>query len=260
MKKQYLLLSSALLLTTSAFAQSISAPVCYQHSCPVGAPSGDHLIVRDLYALDNNGSTKFADWVAYRVSSVTIHPSDGHKCSRVWKADPDLDPTHTLQPSDYSGAHAQLATDRGHQAPLGSLCGFSDWKATDYLSNITPQKSDLNQGPWEKLEQAVRDKADIPNGEVYVVTGPYYDPSQPMPTLPANSQVMIPNGYWKVVAAKVDGQLQTAAFIMSQDAGRKDDFCDYRTTVKAVDLKAGFSVMPALTSDEESSPHNWLCS
>ena len=91
--------------------------------------------------------------------------------------------SETLEPADYKQAHALLDTDRGHQVPLASFSGTPHWPETNYLSNITPQKSALNQGPWRRLEEAARKLANqaVVNG-VYGLTGPLYD--RRMPSLP----------------------------------------------------------------------------
>ena len=57
---------------------------------------------------------------------------------------------------------------------------------TNYLSNITPQRSPLNQGPWRILEDRIRDvTADY--DAVYVLTGPLYE--RTMPALPGADDV-----------------------------------------------------------------------
>ena len=35
---------------------------------PLGTPGTNDLIIRDIYALSNNDRTKFADWVAFRLT------------------------------------------------------------------------------------------------------------------------------------------------------------------------------------------------
>ncbi|MCD3082431.1 DNA/RNA non-specific endonuclease, partial [Salmonella enterica subsp. enterica serovar Enteritidis] len=95
---------------------------------------------------------------------------------RNWAQDPDLPPSDTLAPSAYKNAHTLLKVDRGHQAPLAGLGGVSDWPSLNYLSNITPQKSALNQGAWAALENRVRElakQADV--SVVHVVTGPLFE-------------------------------------------------------------------------------------
>ena len=61
--------------------------------CPTGAPT-DELVVREIYILSNNRTTKFADWVAYRITADPI----GSTRTRVWRADPALPGTSTLEP------------------------------------------------------------------------------------------------------------------------------------------------------------------
>ena len=110
--------------------------------CPQGTPAANQLIVRSIYALSNDPVTKFADWVAYKVNQNNL---TGPKRTRVWKTDPDLDEADTITPSEYAGANAMLGVDRGHQAPLAAFKGHQDWEMTNFLSNITPQSSELNQ-------------------------------------------------------------------------------------------------------------------
>ncbi len=91
---------------------------------------------RPIYTLQNNAQTKFADWVAYRVTPNTI---DGPSRSRNWQQDPNIPATQTMVPADYNGAHATIGTDRGHQVPLASFSNTAHWATTNYLSNITPR-------------------------------------------------------------------------------------------------------------------------
>lgn len=113
---------------------------------PYGTPETNDLIIRDIYALSNNDETKFADWVCYRLDNDII---SGSKKTRNWAPDPWLADNETLEPypdhGDYKDAYDVLHTDRGHQAPLASFDGSEFWYETNYFSNITPQKSNLNQ-------------------------------------------------------------------------------------------------------------------
>ena len=113
------------LMSSSLFAQHRSEIHAkhFFYGYPYGTPETNDLIIRDIYAMSNNDSTKFADWVAYRLS---MHEVDGDlTVQRNWKADPWLDDNETLEPSpddgDYKGANTALDTDRGHQAPLHLL-------------------------------------------------------------------------------------------------------------------------------------------
>ncbi len=216
------------------------------YSCPTGV-NGEQ-IERSIYTLSNNATTKFADWVAYHVTTETIN---GPSRSRNWRADPSLDSDDTLEPADYTDANATIGTDRGHQVPLAAFSNSDDWAMLNYLSNITPQASDLNQGPWVDLESAVRSYV-ATGQDVYVVSGPLYE--WYFATLPqADESHTIPSGYFKVVITDVDGWVEASAFIMEQDASRSSNYCAYEVTVDEVESRSGLDIMPSLASYKESA-------
>lgn len=156
------------------FSQEIHSQHCLL-GCPYGSPSTNDLLIRDIYILSSNDDTKLADWVAYRVDPRNF----GKKRKRDWRADPWLADDETLERQDYRRAHSLAGYDRGHQAPLGSFSASPHWYQTNFLSNITPQRSALNQGPWRVLEERIRKLAkrqvQAGHGILYVLTGPIYD-------------------------------------------------------------------------------------
>ncbi len=246
-------LAIALGVLVLAGLQALSAQEVYSRHCLAGCPEGfpdrNELVIRDIYVLRNNPETKFADWVAYRVTAETIGPSQ----IRVWRADPWLPASSTLEPDDYRGANAALRTDRGHQAPLASFAGTAHWRDTNYLSNITPQSSALNQGPWVRLETAVRNLAQqAAVDSVYVMTGPLYE--RQMPSLPeADEPHRIPSGYWKIVATQNGSSITTAAFVFDQDTPRNADMCSHVATVDAVEQRSGLDFFRALPDAAETA-------
>jgi endonuclease G len=201
---------------------------------PLGTDPGNDLIIRDAYAMSSNDETKFADWVAYRLDREVI---SGPKRKRNWKSDPWLDEDETLEPKDYKSAHAELGTDRGHQAPLASCDGSRDWYEANYLSNITPQKSDLNQGAWKKLEESVRRLLDS-NEYIYVMTGPLYE--REMPGLPeADEEHKVPSGYWKIVVIPQKKEIETAAFVFDQNTEKAARYQDHSVSIDEVESRSG---------------------
>ena len=237
--------SLLLLLSLSSLSQAseVHTPHCLA-GCPSGSPSTNDLIVRVNYTISSNDQTKFTDWAAYRVHQSMI----GSGCKRKWRPDPELSSPETLEPADYKGAHATIGTDRGHQVPLASFCGTSTWYETNYLSNITPQKSDLNQGPWKYLEEDVRALAGKTQQSVYVLTGPLYE--REMPSLPgADEPHRVPSGYWKVIAMKDKASITTASFIFDQETSRRTKYCSLSVSLKDVEARSKLDLFPSLTSD-----------
>ena len=223
-----------------AWAQEIHSAHCL-FGCPFGGPRDNDVIVRDLYILSHNDRRKFADWVAYRVDPKNF----GARRPRRLVPDPLLAPSERLEAADYKGAHAALSVDRGHQAPLGSFTGAADWQTVNYFSNISPQASALNGGPWRALEEAVRQLSRARRGPVYVVTGPAFQ--APRPALPnADEAHAAPSAYWKIVAVPAEGRVVAAAFLMDQATPATARFCDYRVAVSRVAAVSGLAFFHGL--------------
>lgn len=221
------------------------------HGYPLGTPSSNDLIIRDIYALSSNDRTKFADWVAYRLTRGEVEGSGGH--DRDWEPDPWLEDDETLEPADYKGAHAALKTDRGHQAPLASFRGTGKAEETNYLSNITPQRSELNQGPWRLLEEAVRGLVEDARDPVYVMTGPVYE-SESMELPEADEKHRVPSGYWKIVCVEDQGgEIDCAAFYFDQETPRNADYLDHLTTIDEIEKRSGLDFLSALPNDFEDA-------
>lgn len=225
--------------TSKSLLSSYKIPrVLNDGNCAIGCPSGggEVTIQRQIYTLNNNNKTKFANWVAYVVRKDTL----GSGKPRNWKKDPDLGDDLTLSPIEYKGANKALGVDRGHQAPLASLAGLSDWRALNYLSNITPQKSFLNQGAWVRLEEQERKLAQQGHA-VFVVTGTLYE--KYIGKLPnAKKDHTIPSGYWKVIFLDgIPSENNYAAFIMNQDTPKNASYCQYQVSIKDVENKTGLN-------------------
>ena len=217
------------------------------HGCPMGAAGTNDLVVREIYTLSSNDITKVADWVAYRVTKETIGSSEG----RDWAPDPWLAPDETLEEADYDGANRALRTDRGHQAPLASFSGTPFAAETNYLSNITAQKSDLNQAGWMHLESAERKLAQT-GATVFVLTGPLYE--REMPPLPgADEPHRVPSGYWKLVAVESEGRTSVSAFLFEQETPRRARYCDKREKIEEIERRALLKLFPRLAARDFAS-------
>lgn len=222
----------------------VTSPVslCFNGVCPTGTPNSNYLIDHDIYVLSSNVTTKFADWVSYKVVESNL---DGSNNSRVWKTDPCIAQGDTLSADDYKGAFKACGYDRGHQAPLGDFTNSPFAANANYLSNITPQEAKLNQGGWERLEKAERNLSKTYK-DIYVLTGPYYDKNNKMCPLPAASvEVVIPSGYWKVIVAMDDSTKEHTyvAFLFGQQSHSKN-YCNYITDLSYIQKITKLQLFP----------------
>lgn len=257
MKNSYILTALIILLSSLTFAEDYPEIHCkhFFYGYPKGAPKSNDMIIRDDYALSSNDTTKFADWVCYRLDNDTI--TGNVKTERKWKADPWLSENETLEPPDYKDVGKLLKSDRGHQAPLASFKGTKSWYETNYLSNITPQKSDLNQGGWLKLENKEREL--VRHGKViYVITGPLYE--HEMPALPnADEPHKVPSGYWKIIfvpeneyAKPTPSNIKIYAYIFDQNTPRNAYLNDFPCSVDEIEKRAGLDFMSDLEDSVEA--------
>jgi len=219
---------------------------------PLGTPLSNTLIIRDIYALSSNDKTKFADWVAYRLTTYEVRGT--LDLERKWRADPWLNKEGTLEPSrpdDYKGANAKpFEYDRGHQAPLAAFKGSRHASQANYLSNITPQKKELNQGPWRILEGKIRNFVKR-GGTLWVVTGPIYKEHMvPLPN--ADEPHIVPSGYWKIITEVRGNVVSSAAFVMNQNTPRNSPLRDHIKTVRDVEQVAGLNFYWELPASVEN--------
>lgn len=221
---------------------------------PKGSPTYNNLIIRDIYALSSNDSTKFADWVAYRLDSATI--TGPSQKERKWMADPWLDPSETLEPEDYKNAPELMKIDRGHQAPLANFKGTPVAWETNYLSNITPQKSDLNRGVWKELEDWERILT-MKYKLIYVMTGPLYE--EDFGRLPnADEPHRIPSGYWKIIIIPNNqniadsANLQVFGFIFSQNTPPKSILQSHLVSIDEIEKRSKLDFFWQLSTKTQS--------
>jgi len=246
---RYLFISLGLFIL-SVQAQEIHTKHCL-YGCPQGVPDTNDMIFRDLYVLSSNDDTKFADWVAYY---LTPHEVVGElDLKRKWRADPFLDESETLEPSnpdDYKDLR-DFDYDRGHQAPLASFKGSRYASQVNYLSNITPQNMNMNQGVWKNLEEKIRDV--IKTGKsVWVLTGPLYETAMDM--LPqADEPHVVPSGYWKIVVEGKPGNLNVAAFIFAQNTPRNDPISNHIKTVTEIQNRSGLTFFPRASDPDRTN-------
>jgi endonuclease G len=256
MKKLFDLLPVlALIIVISVTAYADNSEIHNKHfiyGIPKGTPASNDLIIRDIYALSSNDQRKFADWVCYY---LTPHETFGTlDLEREWRNDPWLDKDETLEgkPSkkdDYKCAYNALKYDRGHLAPIGSFKGSRFASQANFYSNITPQKENLNKGPWKRLEEKVRLLVEK-YGHAWVMTGPLYE--NDMPPLPnADETHIVPSGYWKIIVVIDSGNIQVAAFIMEQDVARNSKVIDHLVKVDDVESRSGLDFLWELPDTQE---------
>ena len=183
-------------------------------------------------------------WVAYRLE----HPESVETSERPETFDVDR---RTRARVDHY-AYSNSGYDRGHMAPnyaIDTVFGERAQKETFLMSNIVPQRPDLNQGPWKVLEQTIARRYLRDYTEVWVITGPIYTE----PTSRLASGVAIPVAFFKIVVDVVEpGGLRAFAVILEQGVNLAAKMAGYLVTIDAIEAATGLDFLSLLDDSVES--------
>lgn len=217
------------------------------------ANENNYLMEKPQYTLSYNRSKATANWVAWRLDSAWMGDAPRQD---DFRPDPALPAAwYHVQDSDYTGSgqtrgHMVSSEERTNTIPNNS--------STFLMTNIVPQISALNSGPWNNLEQYLISLAGAGN-EIYTISGP----SGNIGTIAAG-RIVVPAVTWKVVLILPNGSNDvqrasvktTRAFgvIMGNTSSSitSNNWRNYRVTVDHVEALTGynfFSNLPKITQE-----------
>ena len=145
----------------------------------------------DAFAVLHSGNTRTPIFVAQRLNRASVEDADEKRTDRFF-ADARLPRAERAELSDYKGS----GYSRGHMAPAGDMPTPAAMAQSFSLANMVPQNSRQNSGPWAKIEKDTRHYVMRAKGDVFVITGPVFEPGGP--TIGAN-QVAVPTHLFKLV-------------------------------------------------------------
>ena len=218
-------------------------PHIYSHHWWGALPHSENLLVHDIFIISFDSEKNFPDWVAYHLSPALVWGQ--LKAERKYKKDPLLSSPLTYK--DYAGASncdgklKGRGYHKGHLAPLGSFKGSAFSYQAQYLSNIVPQKRNLNQGPWRILEEKIR--AFVKKGkEVKILTGPLYETSLAPCWKAAQGKItQIPSSFWKLITFKDKSRIKICGFVMPQEVSIRSKPKKYIQSLSDISSQTGLS-------------------
>jgi endonuclease G len=207
-------------------------------------PSDDHLMVKPQYALSYNKDKNVPNWVSYSLSPG--HFGDVPRFKGKFLQDDALPAGfYRVKHDDYVGS----GYDRGHMVRSEERTRTpEDNKATFLLTNILPQRHDLNAGPWLRLEEHCEDLARKQGRQLYVVAGGVF-PKKPETI---GKGVAVPESCFKIVvvlskgedARHVGQETRVIAVLMPNKEGiLSSDWEGYRTTVDDIERRTGYDFL-----------------
>lgn len=183
-------------------------------------------------------------WVVY---ALTPPPPDAPKLKRPAHFSMDWRGINRITHEDYTGS----GYDRGHMAPNHAMSvdyGPGGQADSFLMTNVVPQRPNLNEKLWERLEELELDYFAKQTGKIWVVTGPIFD--APVERLRSNWRVEIPDACYKIIIAPEAGK--ALAFIMPQTVYGDEPLDHYLVNVDAIEKRTGLDFFSQLEDGQEN--------
>jgi endonuclease G len=198
------------------------------------------IVKHTYYTLSYSEKDEQPEWVYYELTPALIRG----KQARTDDYRPDtLVSTISAQLEDYRGS----GYDRGHLCPAGDMkLNLTSMSETFYLSNMSPQKKEFNDGIWNDLENKIRQWA-LASDKIYVVTGGVLTSNKGKIGLDG---VTIPKYFYKIIYDP-KGQGKMIAFLIPNEKSTKP-LQTYVVSVDSVESLTGIDFFPELPDSIES--------
>lgn len=224
---------------------------------PMAADSLDvKVLTNTAYMVGYSESLKNLRWAVYRAGNMrgNYKCQNDDKWERPFRFKTDPRSTAAVSHDDYTSS----GYDRGHMAPDALIqCHYGpvEKMETYLMTNISPQKPELNRGIWEELEEYVREtlsQKDDSNKnivEVFVTVGPIFDTANPAKLA---SGVAIPDRFYKILSYQIGyfGTVKAVAFIFPQNPS-SPHLLDYVVTVDDIEAATGLDFNTQLTNNKQ---------
>ena len=226
-----------------------------------GYPGGNCVfLIKDHYVSCHNDRTLVADWVTYHLTRDNLQGNTARTDN--FRPDPELTRGERAELADYR----RSGYDRGHMAPAAAFQRTREaMSETFVLSNMAPQRPNLNRRIWRILEQDVRSLAEA-HGSIWVFTGPLYldangNPASATVFIGPNN-VAVPTHFYKVILCEhAGGTIETFAFMMQNRLqSLPGQPSGYLVSIDEVEAASGldfFTAMPDQDRLEALVATNW---
>lgn len=186
-------------------------------------------------------------WATYWLQALTPEQKqNGYK--RPGQFSEDWRTVWRVSHQDYT----RSGYDRGHLAPnyaISRLYGKEAQVETFLMTNIVPQKPNLNRKVWQRLEEAAIDHFTGQFNRIAVITGPVFDAQ----TERLDSWVEVPDAFYKIFVGFDDsGQaISMLAFMMSQNVRGSEPLTKFVVSVDQIEEATGFNFFSELPDGQE---------
>ena len=193
------------------------------------------------YSFNWSASDHLALWVAYPLYGDLLEKNVDR--TNAFAQDPKFTSLQQASKNGYTGTDSYTYT-RGHQLPSADrLSSDALNRTTFYMTNMTPQLDDFNNGVWNSLEQKVTTWANA-SDEFYVVTGCFFENRNK--TVTSNGYTIpVPTHYYKALLRKKNNSWSACAYIYGHFTASSFKESD-RISIDALEQQTGVDFFPNL--------------
>lgn len=184
----------------------------------------------DHFAVFYSLTSKTPLVVVERLSAAQLRDAKGEARTDEFYADPRVPKQGRAELVDFRSQ--EPAVDRGHMAPAADAPNPRSMAQSFALSNMIPQDPTNNRKIWAKIESDVRKFALRSQGNVFVFTGPIFDPGH---TTVGPNRVWKPTRLFKLVYDETN--LRAWAYVLPNAETRITPPVDYATFVNATGMR-----------------------
>ena len=179
-------------------------------------------------------------WSAEHPTLESLHAARTQPRVNLFHPEAALPPEDRAELEDY----ARSGYDRGHMTPSGDMPDAHAQEQSFSLANVVPQAPMLNRGVWERIESALRRRAER-EGELYVVTGPVFEGAD---LQALHGRVLVPSATFKAIYDPAAGA--AGAYVCTNT-----DHPECRTvSVAELAQLAGIDPFPAVPEAVKAAP------
>ena len=137
--------------------------------------------------------------------------------------------------------------------PMSRLYGKQGQEDSFLMTNITPQKSKLNQRVWQRLEEVEINYFAKTFGKVWVITGPVF--SGTVERLASAWTVEIPDAFYKIYITEATPNAKPIAlgFLIPQTVKGKEPLAKFVTSIDNIEAQTGLDFFSELNDRIETS-------
>jgi uncharacterized protein (TIGR02597 family) len=244
---------------------SSKAIIATNSQLQLGNPSGaitdpnnhtHYLIQRTVEAMDYSDKLGQPNWASWDLTSTDVG-SSGRSSSFFVDTNLPGSFTNHIGNGTFGGGY-----DRGHMCPSADRTdNVTDNDLVFFMSNIIPQASRNNQGPWADLENYTRTL--LTTSECMIVSGPYdFSSGTRTPNSTSTASIAIPNWTWKIVvvaplgAGTVTNRIAANTRVISIKITNSIDsnytygaWTTYITNAHQIEVDTGFKFFTALDTN-----------